>query len=67
MEISGFSLSGLPYSSAFFEPVDQFDFIRLIFEYLARFVRRDNLLLEPKLARDDLPHALFDLFQIFRR
>src|ERR1051325_3678032 len=53
--------------STFFQPVNQLKLVGLIFEDLTRFLRRDNFLVELILALHDLPHTLFNLFQILGR
>ena len=53
--------------SAFFETLDEFQFVGLVGKNFLCLVRRDDRLLELMLALHDLAHPLFDLLQIFGR
>jgi hypothetical protein len=48
------------------QAIDQLQLIGLVCEDAASFIGGDDFFLEIVMASNDLPHALFDHFQIFR-
>ncbi len=47
--------------AAFFQALDQFQLVRLVFENLTRLLSRNGFLDERMASSDDLPHALLNL------
>ena len=63
---SAFDFLSVFIYAAGFKAIDQFEFVDLAGKEIARFISTDDAFFKGKAAANDLPHAFFDRFKIFR-